>query len=316
MLFPSFSKAGILGINGRNLDYIFRYNRRRNYPLVDDKFETKKLCIKAGIPVPELYGVIAFQQQAGDVSRVSGEHKKFVVKPAKGSGGGGIIIIRDKTQHGFRRSSGIVMNQTEMRYSINNILNGMYSMGGQSDKALIEYAVNFDPVFDQITYQGVPDIRIIVYRGVPMMGMLRLPTRASDGKANLHKGGIGVGVDMARGITLAGVQGNRFIERHPETDYSIIGRQIPAWEQLLTIAATFYDISNMGYVGVDLVLDRDKGPMLLEANARPGLSIQIANCCGIESRTRQIDARISELHTMEDRVQFAKDHFKVEGLMV
>ena len=37
----------------------------------------------------------------------------------------------------------------------------------------------------------------------------------------------------------------------------------------------------LGYVGVDIVLDANYGPMVLEANARPGLNIQIANNQGL-----------------------------------
>jgi D-alanine-D-alanine ligase-like ATP-grasp enzyme len=37
----------------------------------------------------------------------------------------------------------------------------------------------------------------------------------------------------------------------------------------------------LGYLGADIVLDHRQGPLLLEANARPGLAIQIANGQGL-----------------------------------
>ena len=43
-----------LGINQRNSDYIMRYNKRKLYPLVDDKLQTKQLAIDAEIAVPKL----------------------------------------------------------------------------------------------------------------------------------------------------------------------------------------------------------------------------------------------------------------------
>ena len=52
--------------------------------------------------------------------------------------------------------------------------------------ALIESCVNFDPVFENITFRGAPDIRIIAYKDVPAMAMLRLPTFESDGRSNLY----------------------------------------------------------------------------------------------------------------------------------
>ena len=48
----------------------------------------------------------------------------------------------------------------------------------------------------------------------------------------------------------------------------------------------------LGYIGVDIVMDVERGPMLLEANARPGLAIQIANGRGLVPRLEAIDALV------------------------
>jgi len=301
----------IMGINARNRDYIFEQNRRRNYPLVDDKLLTKKLAIEAGIQVPELYGVIEFFNDSSRVAQVAAPHTEFVIKPCRGSGGDGITIVKDVIDGSFVKASGDMISAGDMQYYITNILGGMYSMNGSSDKVILEYVVQFDPIFKEITYQGVPDIRIIVYKGIPIMAMLRLPTRKSDGKANLHKGGIGVGIRMHDGVTMYGVQSNRFINEHPETRKKLAGRQIPRWEFLLEMASKFYDITGLGYVGVDIVLDKHKGPMVLEANARPGLAIQIANRVGLKERTDVVDAAGDVSHfTLADRVKFAVTAYK------
>ncbi|MBN8543906.1 MAG: alpha-L-glutamate ligase-like protein [Alphaproteobacteria bacterium] len=303
-------KYKIMGINARNRDFIFPNNRRRFYPLVDDKLLTKKLALEAGIQVPELYGVIEFINQAGQVAEIAAPHKQFVIKPARGSGGDGITLVKDVIGGSFQKANGELISAGDMQYYITNILGGMYSMGGSSDKAILEYVVQFDPIFNEITYQGVPDIRIIVYKGVPIMAMLRLPTRKSDGKANLHKGGIGVGIEMSTGSTMYGVQGSKFVNEHPETLKPLAGRQIPRWPFLLEMASKFYDITKLGYVGVDIVLDKDKGPMVLEANARPGIAIQIANRCGLLSRTEKVDAVDVSKFTLRDRVNFALNAYK------
>src|SRR4030095_5306412 len=96
----------------------------------------------------------------------------------------------------FRRPDGRVINYDEMGHHTSNILSGQYSLGGQPDRAMIEYRGRFDAVFEQVAYHGGPHVRIIVSLGSPVMAMVRLPTRASDGKANLHQGAIGVGVDI------------------------------------------------------------------------------------------------------------------------
>ena len=97
----------------------------------------------------------------------------------------------------YRKVDGLLLNPEEVGYHLFNIISGIYSLGGQPDKALIEYRVQFDPIFEAISYQGVPDIRVIVFLGVPVMSMVRLPTRMSGGKANLHQGAIGAGIDIA-----------------------------------------------------------------------------------------------------------------------
>lgn len=308
-LFESLGKYGIMGINSRNRDYISEQNRRRYYPLVDDKLETKRLALAAGINVPELYGVIEFISQSNDVISIAHPHTKFVVKPCRGSGGNGVMVIKDVMGDTVQKASGEIVSASDLQYYITNVLGGMYSLKGSSDKALIEYAVQFDPIFNDITFQGVPDIRIIVYKGIPAMAMLRLPTRKSDGKANLHKGGIGVGIRMESGITMYGVQESRFIDEHPETKKPLAGRQIPRWSFLLETAAKFYEITKLGYVGVDIVLDKDKGPMVLEANARPGIAIQIANRCGMLNRTQKIDRYDVSQYTMAQRIEFALNQF-------
>ena len=184
-------------------------------------------------------------------------------------------------------------------------------MGGLGDKTIIEYAVQFDPVFDEITYQGVPDIRVIIYQGVPVMGMLRLPTKASDGKANLHRGGLGLGIDLNTGKTLTAIQNNRYIEKHPDTDATLTDREIPHWDTILDMAAKLCEKTEFGYLGIDVVLDEEKGPLLLEINARPGLSIQIANQSGLIPRLKTVESYVNKLSGIKEKIAFAKDKFAV-----
>ncbi len=303
-------EAGVLGINARNRDYIFPNNRRRYYPLVDNKLETKRLAESAGIACPPLYGVVEFQQQVSRLENILGEHRDFAVKPAKGSGGGGIIVIADRHSGGYVRTSGGIISMPDLKYHINNILSGLYSLGGANDVAMIEYRVRPLQLFKDISYQGVPDIRVIIYQGVPAMAMLRLPTRESDGKANLHMGGVGVGVKMDTGMTFGGIQRGAEIGAHPDTAVKLDDIVIPDWTKLLTIASRFESLINMGYIGVDIVIDEVKGPLILEVNARPGIAIQIANRCGLLHRLRAVDAHIAELSSPEEKVAFAQENFK------
>ena len=303
------AKIGVLGLNRRNAEYTLKHNLRRLYPLVDDKVTTKQLAQHAGIAVPELYGVVKENYQVRTVPEMLEQYSDFVVKPARGSGGDGILVISGRSRQMYRNANGSLLSREELCYHVSNILSGVYSLGGQPDKALIEYRVRPDPLFEVISYQGVPDIRVIVFLGVPVMSMVRLPTRMSGGKANLHQGALGAGIDITNGITLSAVWRNDIIDEHPDTGNTIMGVKIPSWEALLRLAARCYELTGLGYQGVDIVLDKDKGPLILELNARPGLNIQIANRAGLFPRLRSVEENYKALQGVEDRVAFAQRNF-------
>jgi alpha-L-glutamate ligase-like protein len=307
--------AGVLGLNERNADYITRLNPRRFYPRVDDKALTKELATAAGMAVPELYGMITNQGEVRNFTDIVGERGSFVVKPAQGSGGDGILVVTGRSSRkrdSFRLASGVLISTAEISHHISNIVSGQYSLSGNPDKALIEYCVSFDPIFAEVSYQGVPDIRVIVYRGYPAMAMVRLPTRASDGKANLHQGAVGAGIDMSTGQTLAGVLQNDIVEEHPDTGALVAGLSIPHWDFILESAARCYEVTELGYLGVDMVIDRSLGALILEMNARPGLNIQIANCTGLTTRIARIDEIFKADAAPIKRARLARREFAAE----
>jgi alpha-L-glutamate ligase-like protein len=301
--------AGVMGINWRNAEYTLPLNERNRYPLVDDKLETKRLADQAGVAVPPLYSVVQIEREIRDLPRKLAPYEDFVVKPARGSQGDGIAVVVGRWRSGYRLADGTSLTEADLAFHVSNILSGVFSLGGQTDRALVEYRVQFDPVFESVTYRGVPDIRVIVLLGVPVMAMVRLPTRMSRGKANLHQGALGAGVDMGTGTTLTAVWRDRIVEEHPDTGAPVAGVRIPGWDALLDIAARSYELTGLGYVGIDLVLDRTKGPLVLELNARPGLAIQLANRSGLAARLLAARAAFSALAPVAERVSFAKDRF-------
>lgn len=308
-------ELGVLGLNQRNADFIMRLNPRHLYPLVDDKLQTKRLALEAGMAVPELYGVIRNQAEVRNFAEIVESRESFVIKPARGSGGSGITVIAGRSKRNrsyYRTISGVLLSESELRHQISNVVGGQYSFSGDPDTALIEYCVKFDPLFAEVSYLGVPDIRVIVYRGYPVMAMVRLPTRVSDGKANLHKGAVGVGIDISSGETLQGVCGNDIVDEHPDTGALISGLHIPQWDFILCLAAKGYDVTGLGYLGVDIVIDRNQGPLILEMNARPGLNIQIANRRGLYRCARRVDEIYDERASVAKRVRLSQREFAAE----
>ena len=287
-------RAGIVGINRRNGHFVLPLNRRAFYPRVDDKHLTKGICQIAGIPVPETYVLIESNGDVGRFLELSGNRPEFVIKPAAGSGGRGIIVVAQHDGQEFFTSSGERYTLADLRYHISAILSGLYSLQGQVDLAIIEQRIVRHDAFVNISEGGTPDIRVVLYRCVPVMAMVRLPTRTSRGKANLHQGAAGAGVDLRTGCTFGGVCVDRTITTHPDTGHTIAGVQVPFWKNLLQASMKLADGLELGYIGVDFVVDANLGPVVLEANARPGLNIQVANRCGLAPRLEYLDSLPAE----------------------
>ena len=297
-------EKGILGMNARNYDVISHYNSRRLYPLVDDKVQTKTLALKNGVKTPNLIGVIEHQFQVKNILEMVKGRTEFVVKPSHGSGGKGVLVIKGFTEDSFTIPSGRQISYNDLYQHISNILSGLYSLGGQYDTALVEEVVHFSDIFKDYSYQGVPDVRVIVYKGFPIMAMTRLSTAESGGRANLHQGAVGVGLDIKTGKTKKAVQHNRPILYHPDTKADLRKIEVPLWKEHLLFAAKAYEMTGLGYFGADIVLDAQKGPMMLELNARPGLAIQIANGLGLKKAIKKVDKSFPEGLSPEERVEF------------
>jgi alpha-L-glutamate ligase-like protein len=233
----------------------------------------------------------------------------FAIKPAKGSGGKGITVITGRDGDDYINASGSRVDSSFLERHLTNILAGLYSLAGTPDVAIVENLVESAPSLAKYSHQGVPDIRIVVFQGYPVMAMLRLATTASDGKANLHQGAVGVGLDIGSGRSLNAVQFNRPITLHPDTGLALENIQIEAWDEMLEMASRCYEATGLGYMGVDLVVDANEGPLLLELNARPGLAIQMANGRGLLPRLRAIEALKRPHFTPLERSRFAMDTF-------
>jgi alpha-L-glutamate ligase-like protein len=302
-------RLGMLSMNRRNVDYIARYNDRSAYPLVDNKLRTKQVLAEYDVASPTLLQVVAEQHQISHFREQVAALEGFVIKPAKGSGGKGILVISGRDGDHFVKPSGSRVALADIERHLSNILAGLYSLGGSPDVAVVEALVRSAPALARHSHQGVPDIRIVVFKGYPVMAMLRLATCASDGKANLHQGAIGVGLDIASGAALNAVQFDRPLEYHPDTGLSLRQIRIDNWHYLLTMASRCYEATGLGYMGVDLVLDATRGPLLLELNARPGLAIQIANGAGLLPRLQAVEALRRPHLSASERVDWAQSAF-------
>jgi alpha-L-glutamate ligase-like protein len=270
----------IIGINQRNVELIYHFNNRKDYKLADDKVLTKTILHDNQIDCAETYAVI---ERIGDIYSAWAsvqQHEKLAIKPANGSGGGGIKILQ-KNQDGQWISSGKAIRDEEVFQHLATIIMGIYSLGGK-DRVLIERCIEPHPFFHKIYPAGVPDFRVILLNNIPLLSMLRIPTDRSDGKANLHQGGLGIGIDMTTGKLTQGYNGSNYHDIHPDSKSIIKGKDIPYWNELLQLAIDTSKAFPLNYLGVDIVLDKDAGPMIMEVNVRPGLGIQLVNKIGLK----------------------------------
>ncbi len=294
----------IVGINARNIGYIFSENPRKLLNLVDDKLKTKELLESVGIPFPKVYGVFSEIHELKNLEKVL-DRDEFVIKPSTGAGGRGIVVIKDRAEGAWVKSSGKTITLAEIRTHCSDVLEGVYSLDGSPSPVFFESLIKSHPALAKVSFEGVPDVRIISYRGVPAMAMVRLPTRESSDKANLHQGALEAGIQISGGQTIHAICKDKPVRTHPDTGSSLIGVEIPFWDEILEIAAKSYNAVGLGYLGVDVAIDETAGPLVLELNARPGLSIQNANGCGLKSRLEAIEKMDLENLSFVKRVSIA-----------
>ena len=295
-------------MNARNQKYIRPENPPAAMRLADSKLLAKKTLRQNSLSVPKTIKIISRQP---DIEKLSAESlpNSFVLKPNRGFGGAGILIIfgRNKKTGNWVKADRQQVTLEEIKSHCRNIIDGNFSLSNIPDKAFFEERVKISPFIKPFCKRGVPDVRIVVYNKVPIMAMLRLPTEKSDGRANLHLGAIGVGIDMATGVTTSAIYKNKIIDSVPGTRLLLSGIQIPFWQEILYMAAKVQVITGLGYLGVDVAIDREKGPLIFELNARPGLSVQLANLAPLASRLQRI--RGLKIKTAKKGVRIAQDLF-------
>lgn len=298
----------ILGINERNLRFLRPYNKKRARMIADDKLFMKRVSRVAEIQSPEVYAVLRTRNELKTFNW-NKLPNSFVVKPRKGFGGAGILVVfgRNKQTSNWVKADRSQVSVEHLQTHIANILDGTYSLKNAPDYAIIEERVKLHPVLKPYAFRGIPDVRIICYNKVPVMAELRLPTKASGGTANLHTGGVGVGIDMGSGVTTNAIQYNQLIDVHPDTNLPLSGIRIPFWKTMLEMTVKAQIISKLGFLAIDIALDREKGPMVFEFNARPGLAIQVANLDGLKGRLRRVKG--IKVKTVEQGVRLARDLF-------
>jgi len=276
----------LLSINKRNLLYIYPHNARKDYPLADDKLLTKKTLEAVSIPVAKTYHVYSYFYQLQDLARDLANYHEFVIKPAHGRAGGGIVVITGRDGEAWIGINNKRYSDSDLKYHISEIIFGVYSFD-MKDQAIIEERIVQHEYITALCPYGLSDIRLILCRDEPVMTMARLPTLASGGRANIHQGAVGVGIDLETGVTLHALHNGHPVTCHPDTDTAIINKQIPFWPEILATGIAATRAMTLKYTGADIAITAS-GPLIIELNVRPGLTIQSANDSSLLDRLEAI----------------------------
>ncbi|MFV1984610.1 MAG: sugar-transfer associated ATP-grasp domain-containing protein [Thiohalomonadales bacterium] len=279
------NKTSVLNMNQRNLEYIYPNNLRQHYSLADNKLNTKILLVDKNIPMAETYQVYSHFYQLRQLEKDLASYEKFVIKPASGSGGGGILVINGRQKNGFMSISGSFYSLSDIKKHIADIIFGIYAFG-LNDQAMVEEKIEQHEDINILSPQGLADIRIIVLKHKPIQAMMRLATKHSNGTANLHQGAIGVGINLQTGVTCdASFKGTK-ISKHPDSFIDLIGHTIIYWKEILETTVRVAQNVPLQYIGADVAI-ADFGPCLLEINVRPGIEIQNVNGQGMRNLLQQ-----------------------------
>lgn len=300
-----------MGMNSRNARLVKVVNPPSAIRLVNSKVACKRRLEEHDIPTPSTYDIIYSARSFSDIPWDHLREKSIVIKPDHGYGGNGILVLRwNKRLKGWLRGGHVYTEEDIVRH-IRDILDGQYSKGNVQDRAVIEEMIFGHRFFKEMGAVGLSDIRVIVYNGVPIMAMLRLPTEMSSGRANLHAGGVGVGIDIGMGVTTTAIHNNQLIAVHPETALPLNDLKVPKWNSILEVAVAAQRETRLGYAGVDIVMDKHGRVLVLEVNARPGLAIQTANLAGLNERVARV--RNLKVKSIEHGIRIAKELFSPDA---
>jgi len=295
-----------MGLNARE-KYIKKLNNRDSFKLANDKIYSREILEQFEIRVPKILGLL---ERRKDLLEFDFKilPKEFVIKPSHGSKGNGILVLKHYKDDVYQKVDRSFVKEKELRKHIISIIDGIFSLEKTFDTAIIEERIKPHPCFSTLDNVGLPDIRVIVVNMIPVMAMLRIPTKKSEGKANLHQGACAFGLDLKTGKIIHGIsEGKTLTLTSKMREF-----ELPFFDTILDYAVRSQEASGIGYLGVDITIDQDKGPLVIELNAQPGLEIQNANLASLRQRIKRIEHL--RIKSVTEGINVAKSLFSFGGI--
>lgn len=186
-------------------------------------------------------------------SQFVSRHGRYMVKPVAASRGKG---IRKETSPRI---------DEEVRAAFKVLL--------EAGACVLEELIDQDERIAKLHPQSVNTIRYATYYDEGQLRTIACFIKIGRGESVIDNGGAGgflAAVDEVTGkiITPGKTEFGEVIEVHPDTGISLVGFQIPAWEELLELVKELPTVlPEQKYVGWDLALSETRGWMLVEGNS-------------------------------------------------
>src|SRR5256712_734074 len=191
---PGDYRGDILTMVVRNRDFVAKYNPTGVMARAG-KDAVRKLLQPYGIPVAQTYLTINRQGEMDSFRDWMSIHNTFAIKPDRGYGGGGILLLqKGGWDGGYYKNIG-VLDVPPLECPFRPPLDGEDHLDGGAWR--LGGLVAQDSSLRKIAPVGLADFRIISFLGYPVMAMMRIPTSSSGGKANLHSGAVAAGVQIS-----------------------------------------------------------------------------------------------------------------------
>lgn len=178
----------------------------------------------------------------------------FVKKPVDASFGNGIELI-DSSKYKNSKT----------------LFNSLLSEG----TFIMEEYIKSDPKMASLHPESLNTVRIVTYKDENNNVHIHHPfIKIGQGKSFVDNGGSGgmfALIDPDTGILITDGKDelNNVYEYHPDTNVKIKGFQIPNWDEAVEIAKqAALDFPYTRYIGWDVALTIDKGPVIVEGNGK------------------------------------------------
>ena len=247
----NFSQRKNILTRAKNNKYVAALNDKSKWYIFDNKFEFIKTF-------SDYIGrdTLAINENSFDEFKIfTDKHKTFFAKPINGTCGRGIEKI-----------------------SVDNNKKEIFDYLIKNDLLLIEQPIIQHEALNKLYPNAINTVRIVTIRNDKDSFIIYAGLRIGSGGKdvdNFNTGGLTVPIDIKSGkiIYPAVNKNSQTFDVHPDTKTSIVGFEIPYWDDIIDIAKKASKVvEKIRYVGWDVALTPD-GPILVEGNQFPGHDI-------------------------------------------